>query len=92
METDICYGVATCPVDGVWATWSNWTSCSSTCVGGRQYRNRTCSAPSNGGLSCVGSPVEIDGACGNSTCGMLMNFDSDLIIYHILFRFKSCNW
>ncbi|CAF1064997.1 unnamed protein product [Adineta steineri] len=71
IDTLICYGLSTCPIDGGWTTWTSWSTCSSTCVGGHQYRYRNCSnpAPSNGGLSCVGSSTEIDGACGNTTCG-----------------------
>lgn len=74
METVICYGIAVCPIDGSWSTWGNWSTCSSTCAGGRQYRYRNCSnpAPSNGGISCIGASVEVDGSCGNSTCGMLL--------------------
>ncbi len=78
METMICYGTAVCPTDGSWSTWGNWSTCSSTCVGGRQYRYRNCSdpAPSNGGLYCIGSAVDVDDACGNSTCGMYINVKS----------------
>ncbi|UJR31957.1 hypothetical protein I4U23_019430 [Adineta vaga] len=70
IEAAICNGSTTCPIDGSWTVWNAWSTCSSTCVGGRRYRNRTCSnpVPSNGGLSCVGSSIEIDGACGNTTC------------------------
>ncbi|CAF0913672.1 unnamed protein product [Adineta ricciae] len=70
METTICDGSGACPVDGNWASWSTWTICSSTCAGGRRYRNRTCSnpVPSSDGIPCVGSSVEVDGGCGNTTC------------------------
>ncbi|CAF5114330.1 unnamed protein product, partial [Rotaria sp. Silwood1] len=52
-------------------SWGEWSTCSSTCAGGRRSRYRNCSnpIPSDGGLSCIGSSVEIDGTCGNSTCG-----------------------
>jgi hypothetical protein len=72
MDTVICYGISPCPVDGGWASWNTWTTCSSTCIGGRRYRYRNCTdpVPSNNGLSCVGSPVDVDGTCGNGTCGM----------------------
>ncbi|CAF1679281.1 unnamed protein product [Rotaria magnacalcarata] len=70
-QTVICVGVSICPIDGGWSSWSPWTGCSSTCVGGRSYRYRNCSnpVPSNGGISCVGSSVDVDSSCGNSTCG-----------------------
>lgn len=87
METAICFGIAVCPIDGVWTTWSNWTSCSSTCVGGRRIRNRSCTPPSNGGLLCIGSSIEVDSTCGNSTCGMSMNLENNLIILNIFLFF-----
>lgn len=73
METRVCYGVASCPVNGNWSPWGDWSTCSSTCVGGRRFRYRNCTnpPPSNGGISCVGSNVEVDGTCANSTCGKL---------------------
>ena len=44
-------------VNGNWAAWGNWSECSSTCIGGMQNRNRTCSDPSPqyGGLNCTAS-------------------------------------
>ncbi|XP_053385659.1 uncharacterized protein LOC123538853 [Mercenaria mercenaria] len=47
-------------VDGIWAQWSNWTSCDVTCGNGTQMRTRTCAnpAPSNGGNDCIGNDVE----------------------------------
>jgi len=46
-----------CPINGNWAAWGNWSECSSTCIGGMQNRNRTCSDPSPqyGGLNCTAS-------------------------------------
>ncbi|XP_078312808.1 SCO-spondin-like [Crassostrea virginica] len=47
-----------CPIDGVWANWGNWGTCTVTCGGGRQDRKRTCTnpAPQYGGAACPGSP------------------------------------
>ena len=75
IETRVCYGILNCSINGNWATWGDWSTCSSTCVGGRRVRYRNCSnpAPSNGGLSCIGSSVEVDGTCGNATCGTLFD-------------------
>ena len=46
-----------CPIDGAWATWSSWGSCSATCGNGTMLRTRTCSdpAPQYGGQECSGS-------------------------------------
>ena len=44
-------------VNGNWGAWGNYSECSSTCIGGMQNRNRTCSDPSPqyGGLNCTAS-------------------------------------
>ncbi|KAJ8304500.1 hypothetical protein KUTeg_018083 [Tegillarca granosa] len=53
-------------VDGNWAAWGSWGSCSVTCASspGTKQRTRTCSdpAPANNGLDCVGSATET-GSC-----------------------------
>lgn len=43
-------------IDGSWACWSSWTSCSQ----GRRSRSRSCSNPSpqRGGQHCIGEPAE----------------------------------
>ncbi|KAK3095541.1 hypothetical protein FSP39_015906, partial [Pinctada imbricata] len=45
-----------CPIDGAWATWGAWQTCSVSCGGGTQYKYRTCTdpAPQYGGNDCVG--------------------------------------
>ncbi|KAL5017646.1 hypothetical protein ScPMuIL_007235 [Solemya velum] len=43
-----------CPVDGVWTSWSDWTTCSLTCDGGTQSRSRTCEGTLYEGLNCTG--------------------------------------
>ncbi|VDI13130.1 Hypothetical predicted protein, partial [Mytilus galloprovincialis] len=52
-----------CPVNGNWASWTTWTSCSLSCGSGISSRSRACSnpAPANNGLDCSGSGSEIDG-------------------------------
>ncbi|XP_052240654.1 coadhesin-like [Dreissena polymorpha] len=47
-------------VDGNWAEWSSWSTCSVTCDNGTNTRTRTCSnpSPSNGGLNCNGSAID----------------------------------
>lgn len=46
-----------CPIDGNWASWTSWGTCSLTCGGGSQSRSRTCTDPSPqyGGASCGGA-------------------------------------
>ena len=58
--------------DGIWGDWAAWSTCSATCGGGTQNRNRTCSnpPPSNGGLTCPG-PSTNSTTCNTQTCTAL---------------------
>lgn len=78
METKICT-MKPCPVDGGWASWSDWTPCSQTCGGGFQKRMRNCTnpLPANSGKTCKGvametkkcnlKPCPVDGLWGSWT-------------------------
>ncbi|XP_072169938.1 LOW QUALITY PROTEIN: uncharacterized protein [Diadema setosum] len=59
-----------CPVNGSWAEWSAWSVCSQTCVGGTQYRTRTCTdpEPAYNGTDCVGNDAEWRNCSSNITC------------------------
>ncbi|XP_052785558.1 cartilage intermediate layer protein 1-like isoform X2 [Mya arenaria] len=48
------------PVEGKWAFWGDWGSCSKTCGTGSQQRTRTCTqpAPANGGKVCTGNSTQ----------------------------------
>lgn len=62
-------------VDGNWAQWGNWSTCSATCGHGKVYRRRTCDspAPTNGGKPCAGLGHE-SAECRMTSCpGMLEN-------------------
>ncbi|XP_053376701.1 SCO-spondin-like [Mercenaria mercenaria] len=50
-----------CTIDGNWAVWGSWGSCSVTCSNGTSERIRTCDnpKPQNGGKNCTGAPTEI---------------------------------
>ncbi|KAK3083453.1 hypothetical protein FSP39_022988 [Pinctada imbricata] len=58
-----------CPIDGNWGNWGSWATCSVTCGGGSQNRQRSCSnpRPQYGGASCVGS-VQSTQACNTHHC------------------------
>ncbi|NWU93884.1 HMCN1 protein, partial [Upupa epops] len=58
-----------CPVDGKWAMWSSWSSCTVSCGGGNRQRMRHCSdpAPQFGGRKCEGNDIQID-FCNSDPC------------------------
>ncbi|XP_063436526.1 A disintegrin and metalloproteinase with thrombospondin motifs adt-2-like [Mytilus trossulus] len=68
LESDTC-NTHECPIDGDLSEWSSWDTCSATCNGGIQDRNRKCDAPlpSNGGRYCNGSTIE-SRSCNTENC------------------------
>ncbi|XP_077362631.1 adhesion G protein-coupled receptor B1-like isoform X2 [Festucalex cinctus] len=56
-----------CPVDGRWHAWSSWGSCSKTCGGGIQQRQRVCDGPFFGGEPCPGERGE-QKRCNEKRC------------------------
>ncbi|XP_057684686.1 adhesion G protein-coupled receptor B1-like isoform X3 [Corythoichthys intestinalis] len=56
-----------CPVDGRWNAWSSWGSCSKTCGGGIQQRQRACEGPYFGGVPCPGERGE-QKRCNEKRC------------------------
>ena len=69
-SSDIKYcNLRSCPLDGIWALWTQWTSCSKTCSNGTRTRNRTCTnpPPQFGGKNCSGETSEIEG-CHRRIC------------------------
>ncbi|KAF6033946.1 hypothetical protein EB796_007743 [Bugula neritina] len=57
-------------VDGVWAHWTQWSSCSGTCGTGSQTRTRSCTnpPPSYGGKYCYGSKQETKACYHTKKC------------------------
>ena len=53
-----------CPINGVFGNWSEYSMCSVSCGGGKQYRVRKCDSPypKYGGKKCDGPSLE------NRTC------------------------
>jgi len=58
-----------CPVNGQWSAWGEYSACTKTCGGGLQTRTRTCTnpAPSGGGSQCSGLASESK-ECMTSSC------------------------
>ncbi|XP_076649220.1 uncharacterized protein LOC143356990 [Halictus rubicundus] len=55
-----------CPSPGGWSSWGLWSSCTAACGRGKKYRTRTCNSPvpSNPGLMCDDSALEIESCVG----------------------------
>ena len=56
-------------VDGGWAAWKSWSTCSATCGGGLHDRSRACNnpPPQHGGTECQGDNKEIR-SCNERPC------------------------
>ena len=56
-------------VNGNWAGWSSWGSCSVTCGTGSKVRTRTCTnpAPQYNGANCAGSGSDTS-SCSLPNC------------------------
>ncbi|KAJ8305885.1 hypothetical protein KUTeg_016430 [Tegillarca granosa] len=72
-----------CPINGVWEGWSSWETCSVTCGGGEQSRNRTCFGPFYGGQNCSGDDEETQN-CNTHPCPVKITFMFKL--HKIFFR------
>ena len=67
-------------VDGQWASWAAWSTCSVTCGDGTINRDRTCDnpPPAHGGLMCEGPGSQ------QATCDMEPCLGISLLCKHIL--------
>jgi len=54
-------------VDGRWVILQDWSQCSLICGGGKQYLQRMCVPPQNGGLPCDGEAL-LDKDCNTQAC------------------------
>lgn len=81
-------------MDGYWAEWSEWGSCSVSCGDkGTRIRNRTCSdpMPQHGGESCAGNKTETE-LCDEIICpGNLINEHKWRREEHIVFKVFNCD-
>ncbi|XP_066538805.1 adhesion G protein-coupled receptor B1 isoform X1 [Hoplias malabaricus] len=66
LQTRDCF-LRECPVDGRWQQWTSWSSCTKTCGGGSQQRQRVCYGPFFGGESCPGDREEVR-RCNEKRC------------------------
>ncbi|XP_061197855.1 SCO-spondin-like isoform X2 [Saccostrea echinata] len=68
MESMNC-NTFSCPINGRFSSWSDWSSCTASCGGGTSKRVRTCNnpPPRYGGNNCSGEFEELV-MCMNSSC------------------------
>ncbi|XP_062508274.1 SCO-spondin-like [Corticium candelabrum] len=66
-EYEDCNRNVSCPVDGQWGSWNNWSTCSDTC---KQSRQRSCDnpKPASNGKDCVGVASETTTCERNPPC------------------------
>ena len=66
-------------VDGGWADWSRWETCSTSCGPGTTKRARKCSnpPPQNGGKTCSGNNTETN-QCTLRACPGISLFIVDI--------------
>ncbi|CAH3136107.1 unnamed protein product [Pocillopora meandrina] len=59
-----------CPIDGGWGAWGEWSACSKTCGGATVTRVRKCDnpAPSNGGKPCEAKDAQETKTDCNQPC------------------------
>ncbi|XP_052285147.1 SCO-spondin-like isoform X5 [Dreissena polymorpha] len=64
-----------CPVDGVWHSWTTWSTCTVTCGNGTSSRDRVCDFPDNTphGRNCTGSNSDAR-SCNAELCPVDGNY------------------
>uniref|UniRef100_A0A1I8GUT0 TSP1_spondin domain-containing protein n=1 Tax=Macrostomum lignano TaxID=282301 RepID=A0A1I8GUT0_9PLAT len=75
VEMEAC-GTGDCGVQGRWAQWTDWTSCSVTCGGGFKKRERSCVSQnaSRPMLPCPAGGSEMAVACHHFPCSPRREF------------------
>jgi angiogenesis inhibitor 1 len=54
-------------VDGHWANWDEWSTCTFTCNTGTRERTRDCIDPQFGGKNCTGAAMQTE-FCNTNLC------------------------
>ena len=70
MNVILCFNFLISAIDCVWAPWSTWSECSTTCGAGTRTKTRTKVTNELGGGLCPGQPSESE-ACNLKSCGKM---------------------
>lgn len=82
-------------VDGNWGIWGPWASCSKSCGGGKQHRERKCDdpTPAHGGTNCTGDTMQLDD-CNDILCPLPSSGQyvqvSDTCSFHMTETLQKC--
>ncbi|XP_033743626.1 A disintegrin and metalloproteinase with thrombospondin motifs adt-1-like isoform X9 [Pecten maximus] len=70
IDLEECTTGIKCPIDGEWAEWNSWSSCSVSCENGTRTRSRGCvnPAPAHGGRYCPGDHNDSEGCNPGIMC------------------------
>ena len=65
-------------VDGRWVILQDWSQCTQACGGGKQYLQRLCIQPQNGGNNCIGDPI-LARNCNEQSCPNVIQTEKQAI-------------
>ena len=82
-----------CPIDGHWGLWSDYETCSKSCLGGMKKRYRPCNNPSPtyAGRYCNGSSVE-SSSCNSFACPVCPSGHVPYLANCYFFSSDTKNW
>ena len=82
-----------CPIDGQWGLWSDYETCSKSCLGGMKKRYRPCNNPSPtySGRYCNGSSVE-SSSCNSFACPVCPSGHVPYLANCYFFSSDTKNW
>ena len=88
-ETRECF-IKPCPVNGGYGKWSNYSTCSVSCGGGVQFRERNCDSPppKYGGKGCDG-PRRENRSCQEKECPGTLKVSHFCFKLYVLFSYFS---
>ncbi|KAK3108717.1 hypothetical protein FSP39_014075 [Pinctada imbricata] len=73
-----CMNSTSKKIDGNWAAWGEWSTCTTNCTGGIRHRTRSCTDPLPlcNGLSCPGDNEETESCNQGISCCTVKQWES----------------